>query len=264
MLEWDHWNRTSGCRYHMDRNDFAGTNFSAIFWEAMRKVFTNEASDPGMIERGEIWREVENIIDWNPDAPISPIGFNREQAQRHLYFGDFRGLRLRIEGPDVPRDVHVYARASVGTVFGNLGRIWFNFYHMIQAANANFPQNATGVDMLVYWTGAVMLHEVMHCMGFTHGARINNDPAHPYNRTLPQVAYRAVLGASPYAGTILLLTPEEIRPMLCGNAPAELELHADEGGFHPSDLSLPRDIPRLYTEVAYENFMRSAKEGLKD
>lgn len=253
MLEWSHWNRTSGCRYHMDRNDFAGTSFSAIFWEAMARVFTNEAGDPGMISRGEIWAAVENAISWDPNANTSPIGFNRQQAEKYLYFGQFDGLRLSIEGPDVPRDVDVYARAT-----HNAGRIWFNFYHMIQAAQANFPQNATGVDMLVYWTGAVMLHEVMHTVGFTHGARINNNANHPYNRTLPQVAYRAVLAASPYQNQILLLTgtSDQIRPMLCGTVSTEFE-SLDTEGFDASEVSLPRKKPELHTLAAYDNFMKS-------
>jgi len=104
-----------------------------------------------------------------------------------------------------------------------------------------------------------MLHEVMHCVGLSHGARINNMATHPYNRTLPQVAYRAVLGASPYAGQILFLTgTNEIRPMLCGTVSAECALHADEG-MSPEELSLPRNMPELHTEVAYENFMNSAE-----
>ena len=255
MLEWSHWSRTSGCRYHMDRNDFAGTSFSSIFWEAMSRVFTNEAGDPGMITRGEIWRAVEAAISWDPNSTTSPIGFNRQQAEKYLYFGQFDGLRLSIEGPDVPRDVDVYARATI-----NAGRIWFNFYHMIQAAQANFPNDATGVDMLVYWTGAVMLHEVMHTVGFRHGARINNDANHPYNRTLPQVAYRSVLAASPYPTQILLLTgtTDQIRPMLCGadsDEPESLEI----GGFQASDVSLPREKPSLHSLSAYESFMRAAR-----
>lgn len=236
----------------MDRNSFAGTSFSTIFWSAMRKVFTNENSDPGMIEKGEIWQQVEQIIDWNTTSSRSPIGFSRDAAERILYFGDFGNLKLSIEGPDIPEDINFYAKATL-----NRGRIWFNFYKMINAANSAFPKNSRGVDMLVYWTGAVMLHEVMHCMGFSHAARVDNDPTHPYNRTLPQVAYRAVLGASPYAGQILFLTPggTQIRPMFCGTNSTEAVFTAD--AIDPAEVVVPPNMPEIYTEAAYENFMQS-------
>ena len=260
MLRWGHWGRTKGCRHHMDRNGFPdnnGTSFSAIFWDAMRTVFTNEDDDPGMITRGEVWTAVENYVSWDPNDTMSPIGFTRDQALKYLYFGDFGSLRPKISGPKVPEHRDAYAAASIP---GN--RIWFNFYLMINHARRYFPRNSTGVDMLVYWTGAVMLHEIMHCLGFRHGSRESPVPSHPFNRTLPQVAYRGVMDASPYGSSILALTPgsTHIRPCLCASGDSGYSLYSESDDSDESRYSMLPDGPALYSEAAYSNYLHSLED----
>ena len=76
------------------------------------------------------------------------------------------------------------------------------------ARAADYPLDALGKRRLALAVAAVVLHEVLHLHGFSHGNRPAGayDPAHAYFRTFPEVAEAAVLrhhaaefgGAPPY------------------------------------------------------------------
>lgn len=177
--------------------------FIDIFQDAVQIIFDE---DQGLIQSGKIWTSIEALIEWNPDSSKSPIGFTRNQAMKYLYFGDFE---LKMYDPFVPgiiikgpvlsgRDNHkkAYAVAEV-----NGSKMWFNFYNTMSKASNALPNTPDGVQQCVYFVGAILLHELMHIYGFRHASIRTDDLDSPYTRTLPQVAYRAVLHSSPYWGS---------------------------------------------------------------
>jgi hypothetical protein len=204
-LTWDNWHRTTGCRDWMDRTTFAGADYSFIFYEAMKRLFYDDGGNKGLLYQGLILPQAVATVQWNGGRMK---GFNETEMNVLLGGGNFwayRDLRFRdsiivndlwIEGPDLPHDENDYAYAV-----GN-STIRFNFYKHVQIANdLGWPQNAIGVDLLIWTTALSMLHEIMHHHGFNHPETLDYTPGSDYASTLPFVAERAVAMASPYWGT---------------------------------------------------------------
>lgn len=208
MLRWGQWIRSEGCRYHMDRNGYQGQLFSGIFWDAMKLVFTDESDKPGLISQGRVMAEAENILQ-NRD----PIGFTKQDMEKMLYYGDYKfsaSYQILITGPSLPEHANSYGAAEI-----NGSHIWFNFYNLIGLANAQFGGGPRGVDRLVYFTGGVMLHEIMHLQGFRHMHREDPNPDHPYNRTLPALAGYSVIACGPSPTDATFLTSDATPNIRC-------------------------------------------------
>jgi hypothetical protein len=182
----------------MDRNSFQGTNFSAIFWTAMRTVFKDENGNNGALYDGRVFPESQAAVTRNGRR----FGFDESQQSVMLRDGEFWYRRtggsfplpaLRFEGPDLPDDQGAWAAAPVP---GFLIRI--NFYNMITFGNANFGSGATAIDRMIWFTGGIVLHEIMHNNGFSHPDVVNWTPGSDYASSLPHVALQSVLRVSPH------------------------------------------------------------------
>jgi len=107
-------------------------------------------------------------------------------------------LPLRFEGPDKEDIDFSWGEAPI-----NGSEVDVGFYDIVDTAlngtglNLKFPQNEVGLRMITYFTGAVVLHEIMHNHGFRHPKAVDWNPGSVYASTLPHVALLAVLRASP-------------------------------------------------------------------
>ena len=218
-LKWEHWFRSEGCRYHMDRVSFAGVNFSSIFWSGMKKVFADQNGNPGLLYRRELGPIAAKIVEMNGTR----YRFSSVDQERYFEHGEFifsKSNTLTIEGPDLPEHNNFWA---MGACPGNLVEI--NFYRILADARSGFggflprfPENEEGVDMLAYFVGATMLHEIMHNHGFSHPERVNWTPGTAYASSLPHVAALAVLMASPYREYFERLIGIDVELACCGTA----------------------------------------------
>ena len=204
-LHWDDWYRSDGCRYHMDRNSFAGVAFTSIFYDAMRSI---EAEIPA----GRVYAEAAKIVNLgaSPSLPV-PFNFDPADADRLLRQGRFNlpkripvggtwlSLRLRFEGPDLPEDADSWGSAPIGMPHVNV-----NFYKLMDVANTRYGQTADGLRRLVVLTGGLVLHEVMHTEGFDHPDSVTHAQ---YNETLPEVAGQAFVNIF-YPGMAFLVGDE--------------------------------------------------------
>ena len=202
QMTWDCWYRSEGCRDWMDRTSFAGVNYTAIFYDAMRMLFFDENGQRGLLYQNGISAHAGAIVNQNGRRN----GFDVQQEAKMLLLGEYPAygiwrlapdriakLNLRVEGPG-PNHAGIYASATIG---GTL--IEFNFYNHIQVAQQlEFPNDATGVDRIKWMTAATMLHEMMHNNGYSHPIDVDYAWGSDYASSLPFVAELAVLRASPY------------------------------------------------------------------
>jgi hypothetical protein len=225
-------------------NGFHGrVRFLDIFQDAIDMIFDK---DHGLIQSGKIWSSLEALIDWNPDSSKSPIGFTRNQAMKYLYYGDFEikfynsfspGIITKgpiLSGPNNQRKA--YAVAEV-----NGSKMWFNFYVTMSDASSKLPNTPDGVQQCVYFVGAILLHELMHIYGFKHASIRTYEPDSPYTRTLPQVAYRAVLRSSPYWGSTF--SDERDNPFSLVDIEDSLGLNL---GLYSTNAGLERELSGLH------------------
>ncbi|MBD2752005.1 hypothetical protein [Spirosoma validum] len=195
-LSWSNWYRSEGCRKWMDKTTFAGTSFTSIFYQAMRLIFLDEKGNKGLLYTNAVSAASHLIVKANNGYRN---GFSVEDQQVHLSaYGLFRYNntstspgRLRFEGPDGDDLTKTqYAETSSGSQ-----TIEIHFYNIIKHAREGtgaftpsgpVPENAHGALVLAYFTGAVVLHEMMREHGFN--AKDNS--------SLPQVAMQSVLDAA--------------------------------------------------------------------
>jgi hypothetical protein len=179
---------------------FAGINFGAIFWAAMRLLFYDENNNPGLLYRGLVYEQAQKMIARNGRR----YGFSDGEAQALLLQGNFRygseAGRLRIEGPHAD-DVgtRVWARAPLP---GEL--IELNYQQIIVDAinginGLPFQGDAEGIEQIIHFTAGTVLHEMMHNHGFNHPVNVDWTAGSDYASSLPHVAKRAVLSLSKYA-----------------------------------------------------------------
>jgi hypothetical protein len=197
-LAWNAWYRSNGCVYWMDRTTFMGKSFSSIFWNAMRLVFFDEKGTPGLLYKGTLYPIAETIVATNGRRS----GFTKADESAMLKQGSFHYfgglLPLRFEGPDQADIGKVWGKAPIGGTEVDVG-----FYDLVQTATNGlglgqaFPPNADGLRMLTWFTGAIVLHEVMHNHSFRHPTAVNWTPGSTYASSLPHVAALSVLMASP-------------------------------------------------------------------
>jgi len=200
-LMWDNWYRSKGAKEHMPKKSFAGKNFGSIFWDAMRLVFYDEHNKPGLLYQGVLYPLAEQIIAANGGRR----GFNEMDEIAMLKLGNFKYREfffppLRFEGPEKEDIGKQWGEAPIGGSEVDVG-----FYDIVDTAlngtglltALTFPQNQVGLRMITYFTGAYMLHEIMHNHGFKHPDAVNWTPGSVYASTLPHVACLAVLMASP-------------------------------------------------------------------
>lgn len=204
MLKWDCWHRSDGCRAWMDQTSFAGVSFTEIFYRAMRLVFADESGNPGLLYAGALKQPARDAIADNGLR----TGFTEMDDLKYLKYGRLKfspGHQLEFQGPDKGDIANQYwASAQINGIVVNV-----DFYALINTANTGFglrpkgfPKNATGVDMLVWFTGGTVLHELMHSHGFNHPLAVNWALGSQYASTLPHIAHLAVLRASPYWSSI--------------------------------------------------------------
>ena len=236
----------------------AGVSYNRMFDSAMELLF----DDSGIIADGQVFRAAERLIDFDPDSSRSAIGFNRHQAEQALYYRNYAVDTILLDA-ECEQNLSANGWAWVGTrnhfAFRRYGKIWMNPFVMNRDARANgLPNNATGVDIMTHWIAAVYLHELMHIVGFSHGARIDNTPTHPYNRTLPQVAYRAVIQVSGHATGFFLTGGFDVA-MGCGTS-ASILAYADEVGELPEEVDGPPEIDKYKTRAAKDAALLSHLE----
>lgn len=201
-LKWNNWFRSEGCRYHMDRNEFQGLPFSAIFWKAMGNLFYDKDGRAGALYNGKIAPEAASTVSRNGRR----LGFDEQDQVQMLTKGDFVYRRdfgqfhmppLRIEGPDLPAPDRQWAQATCPGF-----EIDFHFYNVIRYGKRNFGSNrAEALDRMIWFVGAVMLHEIMHNNGFgkTEPDKVDWEPGSDYASLLTHVAMVSVLRASPHS-----------------------------------------------------------------
>jgi hypothetical protein len=202
QLTWNNWNRSKGCRYWMDKKTYLGKTFSSIFWSAMRLLFLDENNKPGLLYQGKIYPPAKALIAANGRR----YNFSEFDEIAMLKLGNFNymGLpytpfaKLLFEGPD---------QEDIGKLWGEgkyvATEIDIGFYDIVDTAvkgtglGGSFPKE-NGLEMITYFTGAIVLHEIMHNHGFHHPDKVNWDKGSDYASSLPHVAAVAVLKASPY------------------------------------------------------------------
>ena len=197
-LLWESWHRSEGCRNWMDKTKFAGTSFSTIFWNAMRGLFYDEHKKPGLVYQGKVHQAAQDILRKFPDW------FTDQKTQ--LLKGNFAYpplVPLLFTGPDKEDIGHPNNCIwSEGTIPGNT--IEVNFYNIVSSSayktvNIDFPKDATGIGMMTWFTGSVVMHGIMHNHGFRHPLNFNWHDGPQYLQSVPHLAAAAVLLASPYA-----------------------------------------------------------------
>lgn len=191
QLTWDNWYRSEGCRKWMDKTMFAGTSFTNIFYQAMRLIFLDEKGNKGLLYNGNVFSSSQIVVSTNGGRN----GFNLSQQQLHLSSGLFHyntleAGRLRFEGPDSDDLTKTqYAETSGNAI------IDVHFYNIIKHAREGIgafgpsgpvPENAHGILVLAYFTGAIVLHEIIRNHGFNAKT----------NASLPQVALQSVLNVA--------------------------------------------------------------------
>lgn len=187
----------------MDRQSYAGVNWTKIFYSAMSKVFFDQHLKPGDLYTGRLGLEARKEIENNGNRFF---GFTMSDVTRFLDQGSFNYRPpegemsyLLVEGMD-RGDGDYFATGDLGG-----RRICFNCNkHQSTAealANRGWPADSTGVEMLAWFTAATVLHEILHNQGFSHPKVVTYTPGSDYSCSLPYVAERAVLRCSPYWST---------------------------------------------------------------
>jgi len=202
-LKWNRWATDEINTATMSATFWSTTSLQAIFWDAMRLLFYDEAGNPGLLYKGMIYPKAQEVMAWNSSVTY---GFSDTNLVSMLQQGAFHyeapiGItystkmpRLQFVHPDPAVDASYYGKASVP---GH--DIMFNPWVFLQKANElNWPKDATGVDRLKWKFASVILHEVMHNHGFSHPKPLNYAAQSCYACSLPFVAERAVAMASPY------------------------------------------------------------------
>ncbi|MDZ4685587.1 MAG: hypothetical protein SH850_11030 [Planctomycetaceae bacterium] len=203
-LGWEQWFRSEGAREHMGSLEFNGTNFGALFWDAMRLVFLDEQGHEGVLYSGAVYPKAQAFIQENGGRN----GFTLEGEEKMLKYGNFKYHttqtigsinflvpHLRIEGPDAEDSGNrVFAKTTL-----NGRMIEFNFYLITEVAKARHGENATGADFIRWFSGAVMLHEIMHNHSFNHPNPADWTFGSDYAKSLPHVALVSVMRCSPFA-----------------------------------------------------------------
>lgn len=205
-MTWNVWYRSEGCRNWMDKTPFGGVSFTNIFYDAMRSVFYDENNKPGLLPQGAVFAASQDIV--NNRNKGKRFGFSLSDQQTMLRDGIFKynssnwfsDSRLRFEGPD-KGDEKDYAKTQI-----NGSTVDLNFYNIVNFATASsndfhglhIPQSSAGAHELAFFTGGVVLHEVMHDHGFKHPETDHPDhtPGSDYACSLPYVAYLSVLFAA--------------------------------------------------------------------
>jgi hypothetical protein len=184
----------------MDQKSFAGKSFSSIFWSAMRLVFYDEHDKSGLLYQGKIYPFAQDVIAFNGRR----YRFTEQDEVAMLKLGNFHYLStllfatLLFEGPDQEDRGNLWAKAPIGG-----SKVDVNFYDIMDTAlngiglGLTFPQNEVGLRMLTYFTGAIVLHEIMHNHFFEHPKDVDWNHGSDYASSLPHVALLAVLRASP-------------------------------------------------------------------
>jgi|GEM_PF-5511538 len=192
-IDWNDWNRSDGCKYHMDRTSFNNVSFTNIFYTAMHHLQDSFRRPSGSGE-SLLWGKFKPLMD-----TLGTWGFDKSEAPRRINEGKFNFKwgksepMIEFQGPTLPStDWGVYR----GKDERGLHIIEINFYQLVDFANRNpirFPRNNTGVFELAILTGAVVLHEMLHAEGYSHvDYDPNNDPPNSdYNRSFPEMAGQA-------------------------------------------------------------------------
>jgi hypothetical protein len=201
-LTWERWNRSKGCRYGMDEKFFAGKSFSSIFWSAMRLVFYDEHSKPGLLYQGTLYPLGEKIIALNGRR----WGFSEQDEIAMLKLGNFHYYEaniffppLLVSGPDPEDRDHNWAKAY------GIANVDINFYDILKSAltglgfvkPVTLPENEVGLRIITYFTAGIVLHEIMHNHGFHHQGSADLNMGSDYASSLPCVAEMAVYSACP-------------------------------------------------------------------
>lgn len=191
-LHWNNWNRSSGGRYHMDRNSFNGKPYTHYFYAAMRMAFADEEGRLGIVSTGQLFATAKADADAN-----GYVGFGPSELQTYLGDGKFKFApvgSLEVQGPRlrIPRDHTTFALAELG---GHI--IELNFYFLMARVDTIIGQNANGETALIWATAAVMLHEILHNHGFDHPEDVNHATGATYRQTFPVVAAHAMMALSP-------------------------------------------------------------------
>ena len=202
-LKWDNWYRSEGAKEHMPKKSFAGKNFGSIFWDAMRLVFYDEHNKPGLLYQGKLYPLAQEIRAYIGDQYFgSSYRFTEKDAEEMLKFGNFHYRfpnRLRFEGPDKEDIGKAWGEAVVDGYEIDVG-----FYDILDTAlngtglGIPFPRNELGLRLITYFTGAIVLHQIMHNHHFVHPRGLPEwNKGSSYALSLPHVAFLAVLRASP-------------------------------------------------------------------
>ena len=165
-----------------------GANFYAFLMDSMLHLVQSFGDDLHLRA---------NLLT-NANGPAGGYEFTGDQMYKYLHEADFKfgtgGDRLFISGPDEEMSTkNQNGRTIVGS-----NSIRINIYGYSNLVQQNFngwlPFDDTGRYNLKTLIGKVVLHEMMHCEGFSHPDRSlygAYDPSATYWRTFPEVAEEA-------------------------------------------------------------------------
>lgn len=254
--------QTGNAKWWFDHPTMAtgGITYQRMVDSAMVLLFDNTYS---IISNGEVFQAAERLIDFDPDSSRSAIGFNRQQAEQMLYYANYP-IDYLIINAQCEENLSALGWANLGTTRDlgkQWGQLWLNPFVMNREGRANgLPNNATGVEIMTFWIAAVFLHELMHVFQFSHGGRIDNTPTHPYNRTLPQVAYRSVIDVSGHSAGFFLTGGFNIM-MGCGTSSSAILPYEDTEGEMLNQIEPPATISEYRTSAARESVLLSSLES---
>ena len=160
---------------------------------ALRLLFINNGIK-GLCANGELLTAGRLTVSWNGGVMS---GFNEAQMTKMLK-AEFPNVsvqaKITIENPDPPFDAGSWGSARVPS-----RSFVLNHWDIIKTGNAQgWPNDNSGADRMMWVFAAVIMHELMHCHGFSHPETVDWSAGSAYATTLPYLAGRSVLMASPY------------------------------------------------------------------
>ncbi len=175
---------------------FGGKPFREYFQAAWRTLFADEIGVLGIASSGSLYPLAKDNVDTH-----GKYGFTIAQLKKYLLRNEWKfhaGHPLTVDNLSDPDS---WGEAPLG---GNAIRL--NSRKLADRVRDDHGETVESKEILMWLTGSVILHELLHAQGFTH-PRLSDDPdiraaqkrvGSDYRQSFNEIAQRAVHTASPF------------------------------------------------------------------